>query len=393
MSDTLLQIEDPRQLDAFCQRCSDSPIVAFDTEFVSENRYRPELCLLQVATESEIAIIDTLKIKDINPFWRMLTGGSHLTIAHAAREEFLFCHRACQQKPKKLLDVQLAAAFVGFDYPVSYSNLVTRITGQLVPKGETRTDWKKRPLSDRQITYAAGDVEHLALVARSILEMLNATGRTDWYYEEIESWMNEMVCCESEPQWHRVSGASRLSRRALGILRELWITRDEQAERRNRSPKRVIPDDLLIELAKRGSAVPSNFKSIRGFEGRVHRDLSDAISDAINRGNEVPEAKLPSKLDRGKSINTGLLGQFLATVLGVVCREQNIAPGLVGTTQDLRNLAAWRLGLVPNSKPPSLTTGWRAEIIGAEIERAMDGQIGLRIENPSAEQPLAIVKL
>lgn len=114
-SRNILQIEDQHSLNDFCDRCGLSRFVALDTEFVSENRYRPELCLLQVASDDEIAIVDTLKIRDLNPFWEMLTSGAHTTITHAAREEFLFCYRACGRWPKKLFDIQLAAAFVGFE--------------------------------------------------------------------------------------------------------------------------------------------------------------------------------------------------------------------------------------------------------------------------------------
>ena len=388
-----LEIDTSDQLESFCDRCWESRIIGFDTEFVSENRYRPQLCLLQVATDDEIAIIDTLKLKDISPFWDVLTQGDHVSVVHAAREEFLFCYRAYGQRPSKLFDTQLAAAFVGFDYPAAYSNLVYQILGDHVAKGETRTDWMKRPLSKHQINYAVGDVVHLHALCRRITDMLESAKRKEWYIEEIDNWMAGLEKHDSTPQWHRVSGATRLNRRALAILDQLWHLREREAAKKNRSPKRTIPDDLMIELAKRGSANPSNFKAIRGFDNRVSKSIHPAIAEAIEAGIQVPDKSLPKKLERSNSLNLGLLGQFLTTILSVVCRKQKIAPNLVGTAQDLRQLAGWWLGMTPKHEEPELMQGWRAQIIGSVIEKALQGKLALRVDQADAKHPLTIEEL
>ena len=392
-SNTSEHIKTEKQLLEFCDRCRGSKIIGFDTEFVSENRYRPELCLIQVASDDEIAIIDTLAIDNLKPFWDLLTQGDHVTVVHAAREEFLFCFRACAARPKRLFDIQLAAGFIGLDYPASYSNIVALLLDRYVEKGETRTDWKQRPLTTKQIQYAIADVDHLHDLYENISTKLESKQRTSWYYEEVENWLDDLQAADSDPQWHRISGASKLNRRALAILDKLWELRDQTAHRKDRSPKRIIPDDLMIELAKRGSAKPSSFKSIRGFDSRVSRGLTDELSEAIKAGNAVPEKELPARLERGKSINMGLVGQFLSTILGVVCRDQRIAPSLVGTVQDVRKLAAWRMGKMSKKQTPKLATGWRAEIVGEAIERAIEGKVALRIADPNADNPLSIEEL
>ena len=388
-----IEIVEPQQLDEFCERCRESKVIGFDTEFVSENRYRPELCLLQVATDDEIAIIDTIVLDDISAFWDVLTDGEHISVVHAAREEFLFCLRACGKRPSNLFDTQLAAAFVGFDYPAAYSNLVYQILGDHVAKGETRTDWMKRPLSTKQINYAVGDVVHLHALCSRITEKLENKGRYDWYREEIDNWMSGLEILDVTPQWHRVSGANRLNRRSLAILDRLWQVRESEAERKNRSPKRTIPDDLLIELSKRGSPKPSSFKAIRGFESRVSRGLHDSISAAIEEANGLPDDQLPKKMERSNNLNLGLLGQFLTTVLSVVCRKQKIAANLVGTAQDLRQLAGWWLDMLPKSETPKLMEGWRAEVVGTVIDRALDGKLALRVDKADAKNPLTIEEL
>lgn len=389
----ILEIDNERQLAKFCERCRQSKIIGFDTEFVSENRYRPELCLLQVATDDEIAVIDSLKLKDLNPFWKVVTEGNHVSVVHAAREEFLFCLRACGKRPSNLFDTQLAAAFVGYDYPAAYSNLVFQILAENVPKGETRTNWLKRPLSKRQINYAVGDVVHLHALCRRISQMLEESDRMRWYREEIDDWMTGLEQLDVAPQWQRVSGATRLSRRSLAILEQLWRVREREAERKNRSPKRTIPDDLMIELAKRGSSQPSSFKAIRGFDNRVSRSIHRSIAEAIETAMQIPEADLPFKLEKSNRLNLGLLGQFLTTVLSVVCHKQKIAPNLVGTAQDLRQLAGWWLGILPKSEIPGLMQGWRSEVVGTVIEKALEGKIVLRVDKANARHPLTIEEL
>lgn len=383
-------ITTPEQLVELCHVMRDSQYVGFDTEFVSENRYRPELCLLQVATDDHFFIVDTLAVPDITEFWEALVEGDHVTVVHAAREEFLFCFRACGKRPKKMFDVQLGAGMVGLEYPASYGNLVSRLLNRRVDKGETRTDWKKRPLTKRQIDYALSDVVHLHPLFTKISKKLKSLGRDEWFAEEMNIWQDALEKVETEPQWQRVSGISNLNRRALAIVRELWIVRNDEAESKNRAPRRVIPDDLIIELAKRGSADVERMKAIRGFDSRVNRALAEPISEAIQKANDLPEAKLPKRMPRGRTMNLGLLGQFLTTALNVVCKTQSIAPNIVGTSQDLRTMAAWRLGLIEPEETPVLAEGWRAEIVGQLIDRVLDGTIAIRVSDPKSDHPLEL---
>lgn len=374
----------------FCDRAEGCRFIGFDTEFVSENRYRPQLCLLQIAADGEYAIVDTLAVKNIAPFWSLLVEGDHVTVVHAAREEFMFCYRACGRRPKQLFDVQLAAGMTGLEYPASYGNLVSKLLGSRVDKGETRTDWMRRPLSKRQIDYALSDVTFLQGLYESVTKKLNDLNRMTWFQQEMDQWQSSLERTEDEPQWQRVSGITSLNRRALAIVRELWITRDEEAEKKNRSPKRVLPDDLIVELAKRGTPDLQRLKAIRGFENRVSKSLVRPIAAAIQAANEIPDDQCPKRMPRGKTMNLGLLGQFLTTALAVVCKTESIAPNIVGTAQGVRTMAAWRLGLIEMKSPPELATGWRAEIVGQLIDRVLDGSVAIRVDNPKSEQPLSL---
>ena len=383
-------IDSDSQLQIFCEESAGAKLVGFDTEFVSESRYRPDLCLLQVAVDDVYVIIDTMAINDLMPFWDFLVDGDHITIAHAAREEFLFCYRACGAYPKRLFDVQLAAGMVGDDFPISYGNLVSRSLSKTIDKGETRTDWRRRPLSDRQIKYALSDVIHLKRLYQKLSKKLDKLNRTEWFEDEMKTWQIHLCKSHDEPQWRRVSGISSLKPPALAIVRELWIARDRVAAEKNRSPKRILPDDLIVELAKRGSSDLKRLKAIRGFENRVNRSMQDPIAAAIEKANALPQDQWPKRLPRGKSTNLGLLGQFLSTALNVVCRDQSIAPSLVGTANDVRTMAAWKLGMIDPKDKPALASGWRAEMIGHLIERVLDGTIAIRVDNPASSDPLKL---
>lgn len=385
-----LHIKTDGQLAEFCRRASDSRIIGFDTEFVSENRYRPQLCLLQVATENELAIVDTLEVNNTDRFWELIVSGNHVTIVHAAREEFLFCWRACGKRPRNLFDVQLAIAFVGMEYPCSYGNVISKVLGRTIDKGETRTDWRRRPLSKRQLDYALQDVVYLEQLYRQVSGQLEEFGRLDWYRQEIESWMASLETAEQEPQWQRVSGIAGLSRASLAIARELWLWRDRIAAERNKSPRRVLPDDLLVEISKRGSSEVRQLKAIRGLENRIGVKRLEPVAEAVQVALDLPSSQHPAKIKRTKETNLGLLGQFLTTALAIVCRNATIAPSLVGTAQDVRQLAAWKLGMIHLKEEPDLAKGWRAKIVGQVIERILDGQLAVRVENPRSEHPLLI---
>lgn len=381
-------ITDADALEEFCRVNRGSRYVGFDTEFVSENCFRPLLCLIQVSTDKGYAIIDTLAIADLTVFWNWLCDGDHVTIVHAAREEFLFCFRAVAKRPAKLFDIQLAAGMIGCEYPAAYGNLVNRMIGITVDKGETRTDWRKRPLTDNQMAYALEDVVHLWPVYKKLNKQLQKLGRIDWVDWEMDHWQTALEQTITHPQWRRVSGIARLKPAQLAIVKELWIWRNEEAERKDRTPKRVLADDLIVELSRRGTAKPSQIRAIRGFGNRVQGSSIDGISAAIERALQMPKSEHPKRVTSTKTINLGLLGQFLTTALNVLCRTEQISSSIVGTAQEVRDVAAMRLGLLKLKEQPRLLTGWRAEIVGQLIDQVLDGRIAIRVDDPSSDHPL-----
>ena len=239
-------IRDSKQLLDFCDQIAGERIIAFDTEFISENSYLPELCLIQVAAGEHLAVIDPLATDDVRPFWEVLAAEGHITVVHAGREELRFCRKAIGRAPAGWFDTQLAAGFVGMEYPAAYGTLISRILDKTLPKGETRTDWRRRPLSNRHLDYALQDVIYLAKITERLTEQIETLGRRQWLEEELLAWQKQVEDYDSEERWVRVSGISGLSRRSLAIVRELWRWRDNEARRRDRPAKHVLRDDLIV---------------------------------------------------------------------------------------------------------------------------------------------------
>ena len=378
------------QLEQYCCGLKGSDFLGFDTEFVSENRYRPELCLIQVASRSGLAIIDALSVKDLTPFWRLIADDVKVSVVHAAREEFLFCFRAIGKRPGKLFDLQMVAGFVGMDYPAAYTTLVQQLLGNSLSKGETRTDWRQRPLSQAQIAYALQDVEFLQAMFEILSQRLIELGRDSWYQEEVEYWLADLEAFETHSQWQRLPGISKLNRRALGIVRQLYDWRDREAKQLDRSPRRVLPDDLLVEIAKRGEGELRSLKDIRGLQQRVNDRYLTPITVQVKQALDLSDKELPQKAPAQPTLSMGLLGQYLATSLNLVCIEMNLAPALVGSVHEVREIAAAKLGLLRGGDSPPAISGWRQQVLGDLIDDVIGGKVALRVAEPHSSQPLKL---
>lgn len=382
-----------QQLLDFCAFAANATSLAFDTEFVSEDSYRPQLCLVQVAVGSRLAIIDPIAVDDLRPFWNLVVAPGHETIVHAGREEFRFCRWATGKRPNQLFDVQLAAGLIGMEYPAAYGNLISRLLGKSLTKGETRTDWRRRPLSDAQMEYALLDVVYLERLRRVLGERIEKLGRTDWLRSEIDAWQGHIEEYEEGERWRRLAGVSGLSPRVLALVRELWHWREELAAQRDWPVRRVLRDDLIVELARRQSSDPRRIRAIRGLErGDLQKHLPQ-LSTCMERALQLSEAECPQPLPRSGRPQLNLLGQFLHTAVSSLCHTAHVAPSLVGTVEDVRDLIAFRLNLGGASRlpPPALAVGWRAEVVGHAIEELLGGKLAIQIVDPMSDVPLRFV--
>jgi len=378
----------------FCDSLAAAQIVALDTEFVSEDSFQPDLCLIQLAAEGRSAIVDPLEVQDLSPLWNLLTSPGRETLVHAGREEFRFIWKFAGQQPAKWFDVQIAAGLVGLEYPASYSTLSSKLLGKTISKDETRTDWRRRPLTQRQLEYALMDVADLEEIRSVLHGKLSELGRLAWLESELAEWQRDLIAFETGERWRRLGGISSLSLRALAAVRELSNWRDAEAERRNQPVRRILRDDLLIEIAKRQTADPKRIRAVRGMErGDLQRYLPK-LAACMERALALKETELPRLERKSSRPQLNLLGQFMSTALGSICRSAQVAPSLAGTAQDVRDLIAYRLNLggFDEGEVPLLAQGWRAEVVGQVIDHLLAGDLAVRIADPLDEEPLVFEK-
>lgn len=365
--------------------------IGFDTEFVSEDSFRPQLCLVQVIVGDTMAVIDPLEVPELTRFWEILADGPHTTLVHAAREEVNFSLTAIGRPPANIFDTQLSAAFCSNEYPAAYSSVVNRFLNVKLAKGEQRTDWRRRPLSPEQINYALEDVRHLFPLHDRMRELIEERGRTAWQEQETKEFIDEVIAARSRERWRKVSGSGNLGPRNLAIVRELWRWRQKQAEKRDLPPKRILRDDLIVELAKRKTDNPDKMRALRGMQHGGLKKVLPEIAACVSRGLEAPIDDLVSRGRKSPPPQLNVLGQFLAPAISSVCRSQKMAASLTGTASDVRDMIAYRLGFASKDAPtPALAEGWRAELVGKLIDDLLEGKRSIRIVNPKSEDPLAI---
>src|SRR4051794_36565285 len=177
-------VDTPEALDACCTHIAQSPAFGFDTEFVGEHSYHPELCLIQVATDSALYLIDPYAFESLAKFWERVVDPGHTVVVHAGREEVRLCHLAIGRPPANLVDLQIVAGLVGYPFPLGHGPLIQHVLGRKIRKGETLTEWRTRPLTPSQIRYAFDDVRFLLPVWARLEKKLRALNRVEWATEE-----------------------------------------------------------------------------------------------------------------------------------------------------------------------------------------------------------------
>ena len=378
-------ITQPDQMAVCLEHLAASPVVGFDTEFVGEDAYRPELCLLQVATAEQLLVIDPFSCGPLDAFWKLLLDPARTTVVHAGREDIRICFFQAGSPPANVFDVQLAAGLVGLTYPIGYAGLVHELLGQRMSKGETLTDWRRRPLSQSQVRYAYDDVRYLLPAWKKLTDRLQRAKRTKWAAEEFTGAVRKAIANEvTAERWRKVKGIGGLDRRGLAIARELFAWRERFAERVNRPVRHLLRDDLLAELAKRA---PAKYEDLAAYRG-LPRGEVDAILEAIHTAKALPADQCPEPEARENDPpHVLLLGSLLGVVLADWCTRNKLAANLVASGSDLKAVVRSRVFREPLPDIP-LTRGWRAAVVMRELEGILDGTTAIRVENIRAAAPL-----
>jgi ribonuclease D len=379
-----LYIDSPQKFEALMRELSSHNVIGLDTEFISEGRYEPELCLVQLSTPEDIFVVDPIVLPDLRPMWELLASPEREIVTVAARQEIKFCAKGAGKAPACVLDLQLAAGLLGYGYPLSHTNLCLRILNARVNGGESFTDWRKRPLRPVQLEYAADDVRHLLPMREKLLARAGKLERTSWVRGECDRLV-KMVMREDE-RW-RISGSSRLSRRQLAVLREVWRWRDRQARRLNVPVARVLGDSMLIEVARRSPATVEDLFSIRGLDSRLLRKAEQEVVDAVTLARSTPEPDLPGNERRDDPPQVAVLTKLLSVAVGNLAAETEVDTALLATTSDLQEIVRWFLDQKDIPRP-EVMEGWRGEILQESLIGFLEGKKVIRVGNARRPNPL-----
>lgn len=366
-----------QELLAFVARNDGIDYMTVDTEFMRERTYWPQLCLIQVGTETEAVAIDPLAEGiDLSPLYEMMYDEKIVKVFHAARQDLEIFHHATGEVPKPLFDTQIAAMVCGFGDSVGYDALARKLAGAVVDKGGRFTDWAQRPLTDKQLTYALGDVTHLRVIYRKLKERIHKTGRLHWLREELDI-IGDPHTYENRPDeaWIRLKPRSD-KRRMLGVLREVAAWRETEAQAKNVPRNRVVKDETLLDIAAQMPKDAATLSKTRGLpRGYADGRNGAALLDAVQRGLALPEVELPeSKRRRELPHNLGPVVEMLKVLLKLCGDDNDVAPRLIASTSDLQDLAADDDADIPALK------GWRREVFGNDALALKRGELAMRVK-------------
>ena len=371
-------ISDSKTLTALVDRLATMPFVAVDTEFMRENSYWPDLCLIQIASSDEAAAIDPkAEGLDMKPLLDLLVENRDvLKIFHAGGQDLEIVHNLTGKTPVPLFDTQVAAMALGYGEQVGYSNLIESMLGHVLDKGARFTDWSRRPLDKRQIDYAIGDVTHLATIFPKMIDKLRKTDRGGWLDEEMERLADpSSFAYPPEDAWKRLKQPSR-NPQLLGRLKALAGWRETEARGKNLPRGRILKDDTLGELAAHPPKTQDDLGKVRGLSaGWRNNDIGGRLMQALANAKPINPDELPQRdLKRpGLTKDSSLVSDLLKLLLKIRSRDTGVAPKLIARSDELEALAAGvRDGL-------NILKGWRFDQFGSEALDLVEGRLAFGI--------------
>lgn len=367
-----------RELADTCAAFVGADFVAVDTEFMRETTFWPDLCLIQMAAGEDEVIVDTLaEGLDLTPFFDLMAEKATTKVFHAARQDIEIIHHQAKIIPAPVFDTQIAAMVCGFGESASYGLLVKRLLNRELDKSSRFTDWSRRPLSEKQLKYAIGDVTHLRDLYPKLRDKLKINGRAQWLGEEM-SVLTDPATYESHPEnaWKRLKMRVR-SKKALGVMMDVAEWREREAQRQNVPRRRVLKDEAIYDIAAQTPITPQELDRLRSVhQGFSRSSKGKGVVEAVRRGLERDPTELPA-IKRNEPLNADALAvlDLLRVLLKSAAARHGVAPKLIATSDELEKIARGADADLPSLK------GWRHELFGADALALREGKLGLALEN------------
>ena len=368
-------------IEEVAERARETGVFGIDTEFMSEGRYRPLLCLIQLAVpngdEARVELVDPFDSPATEPLADILADPDIEVVMHAARQDVALLRRTLGTEVRGLFDTQLAAGFAGLSASMGYGALLDQLLGVKLKKGEGFTKWDRRPLTPQQLRYARDDVLHIIELASAIKGRLEKTGRLEWVFEECRPL--EDASDERDPRevWRRLPRVNQLGGQQRAVAREIAAWREEVAQQEDKPPSTIVSDQAMVAIARGAPKSPDKLRDIRGLYPKAIKRWGDDIIAAVRRGQGAdPPAK-----ESGGGFSVAADAPVIALCEALVrarSLESGLAYELIASRADLtRVVVAARL----DRPEPDVRTlrGWRRELVGEELDKLLRGELSLAV--------------
>lgn len=366
------------ELETFCKQAAASTFITVDTEFVRETTYWPQLCLIQIGLEDQAVAIDPLAEGiDLQPVFDLLQNPHVIKVFHSARQDVEIFYHLTGQIPTPLFDTQIAAMVCGFGESVGYDVLVKQYTKVSIDKSSRYTYWAQRPLTDKQLSYALGDVTYLRTIYEKLLAKIKSEDRLHWLEDELAVLIDPSIyAVDPYAMWQRIKVRSPKPR-MLAILREIAAWREITAQLKNVPRGRVIRDEVMLELA---AAAPRNVQDLERMRGLsssfIQGKEGKILLELIEKAHILPLEDCPQIKKEGPSLpGASALVEMLRLLLKIKSEKYHVAQKLIATSTDLDIIAR-----SANPDVPALQ-GWRKEVFGDAALALKAGKIAIGIKN------------
>ena len=373
----MFKIETNEQLASFIARASDAEIVCIDTEFMRENTYYPQLCLVQMQVGADSYILDPFCFDNLAPLADFLENEKILKVFHAAAQDLEILYYETGVIPHPIFDTQLAASIVeGTNFP-SLANLLKTVLGVKIDKTEGFTDWSRRPLTEKQLRYATEDVLYLQELYETLSQKMFLMGRESWLDDEFRG-LCEKERFEVDPheRYIHLKHVNKLKPKQLALAREVAAWREVVAQNKDVPRKHVLSDEQVTEICKRDPKTIDSLFAVRGVQNALSTWEAREVLAALKRGRNCEKKSLP-KIDASckNEKNVDDVVFLMNALVKLRAKENLVSHALIANNQDLTDFARG------NREHSKLMSGWRREIVGDELLQLLEGRIGITCEN------------
>jgi len=360
-------ITSPEQMDALLKQLNGTKLIAVDTEFFRETTYYPQLALVQIATDAIVACIDPLAFDAKPALAKLLFDNSITKIFHSCSQDLEVLFYYLGEAPHAIYDTQIANALLTEHHQIGYAALVENELGTTLDKSQTRTNWLQRPLTEKQLQYAGDDVLYLYQLQQVLDEKLQQAGRKTWFEEDSKKLISDEKSfqVDTDNLWKRVKGATRLGRNKLAIAQAIAVWREQLAQQKDRTRRKILADDIIVELAFN---TPENVPAIEQYIGNKYHfspQEKQQLLEVIKMAVQMPDEQCPDNrfniLDNEQK-NTL---KSLQRLINNKAEELGISAAILSSRKELEQLI---LSQAPaEAHKLNIMQGWRLRCIGQQL--------------------------